>query len=208
MQRVVDSLKSVIGLNAVISADYLRACMGENRSIMEKCKKNHARLMQKTLPILRWMWPIWPCVWASAEFRFARGMLAATHATQCGKSTNELHYIPKVKEIISDQKIKQNFTKSKLSVFKNVQEIYLKTARNTFCYANARFPFIENQHIPTYRWPLHGSVYLLTVLPPHVWVMHLNKESCHLLSQSMTPCSERRPFTAAKCLLFGPDSDW
>lgn len=32
MQRVVDSLKSVISLNAVISVDYLRACMGENQS--------------------------------------------------------------------------------------------------------------------------------------------------------------------------------
>lgn len=53
MQRVVDSLKSVIGLNAVISADYLRACMGENQSVMEKCKKKpktkHACLMQKKL---------------------------------------------------------------------------------------------------------------------------------------------------------------
>lgn len=193
MQRVVDSLKSVIGLNAVISADYSRACMGENQSIMEKCQKNmHVWCKNSTLPILRWMWPIWPCVWASAEFRFARGTLAATHATQFGKSTNELHYIPKVKETV---------------VYTGPKD-ETKFYRNTSCYANARFAFIENQHILTYRWLLHGSVYLLTLLAPHIWVMHLNKESCHLLSQSMTLCSERRPFTAAKCLLFGPDSDW
>lgn len=95
MQRVVDSLKSVIGLNAVISADYLRACAGENQSITEKCKKNmHVCCINSTL------WPIWPCVWTSPEFSFARSTLAATHAVQCGKSTNELHYIPKVKETV------------------------------------------------------------------------------------------------------------
>lgn len=185
MQRVVDSLKSVIGLNAVISADYLRACMGENQSIMEKCKKKknmHVWCKSSTLPILRWMWPTWPCVWTSPEFGFARGTLAATHAMQCGKSTNELHYVPKVKETVVyiGPKDETNFfKKSKLSIFKNIQEMYLKTARNAFCYANARFAFIENQHIPTYRWLLHGSVYLLTLLAPHVWVMHLNKENCH-----------------------------
>lgn len=106
MQHVVDSLRSVIGFNAVISAGYFSSCMGENQCIapLRACEPKTSdanvtllvsRRLCVTCVVLVFGLVTFP------EFRFAGGMLTATQAAWCSESANEPHYVPEVKDAVA-----------------------------------------------------------------------------------------------------------